>query len=102
MMENHGLQKHLEIDRVDNSRHYEPGNLKWSSKTEQMLNNRRTRLPKGFVFRQEEWPYSKDITERRIKAGWTREQIFEAARQAVSAKSKNYIQIRRRLESMTF
>jgi hypothetical protein len=37
-----GLRKDLTLDRRDNSRHYEPGNLRWASQTEQ-ANNRRPR-----------------------------------------------------------
>lgn len=32
--------KGLEIDRIDNSGNYEPGNVKWSTHSEQMLNRR--------------------------------------------------------------
>jgi hypothetical protein len=30
----------MSIDRIDNERHYEPGNLRWATKSEQMLNRR--------------------------------------------------------------
>ncbi len=32
----------LEIDRIDNEGNYEPGNVKWSTRSEQMLNTRRS------------------------------------------------------------
>jgi hypothetical protein len=31
---------HKQIDRIDNERHYEPGNLRWATKSEQMFNRR--------------------------------------------------------------
>jgi hypothetical protein len=101
MMEHCGLHRDKEIDRIDNNGHYEPGNLRWSTKSEQSRNTRRTRLPKGFVFKQEEWPYSKDIVERRVREGWSRERILEAARKAVAEKRRNWAEIEKRFESMT-
>lgn len=35
------------IDRIDNSRHYEPGNLRWATKTEQARNKRVYRRTKN-------------------------------------------------------
>jgi hypothetical protein len=32
------------VDRIDNSRGYEPGNVRWATRTEQMLNTRRARI----------------------------------------------------------
>lgn len=32
------------IDRVDNNRGYEPGNVRWATRSEQMLNTRRARM----------------------------------------------------------
>lgn len=101
MMENHGLCRELEIDRVDNDGHYAPGNMKWSTKREQMLNNRRTVMPKDFVFHQEEWPYCEWTTMKKLRSGKSREEVLAEAWAAVKAKSKNWMGILKRLESMT-
>lgn len=100
MMDHCGLQKDREIDRISNDGHYEAGNLKWSSKSEQMLNNRRTKVPRGFNYRENEWPYSKDTTLKYVRAGMSRGQILQMAREAVAAKRKNWRGIQKRLESM--
>lgn len=41
-----GWKPGLTLDRIDNDGNYEPGNVKWSTMTEQALNRR----PKGSVF----------------------------------------------------
>lgn len=43
--EHMGLNRHLEIDRKDNDRHYEAGNLRWASRKENANNTRRQRCP---------------------------------------------------------
>lgn len=101
MMENHGLQKEKEIDRVNNNGHYEPDNMRWASKSDQMRNNRRTKIPEGFKFQEEQWPLSRDITERMLRKGLTREEILAHAASIVSAKKKNWRQIAERFARTT-
>lgn len=40
----YGYADHLELDRIDNDRGYEPGNLRWATRREQMRHTRRTGL----------------------------------------------------------
>jgi hypothetical protein len=101
MMENHGLHKELEIDRVDNNGPYAPGNMKWSTKHEQMMNNRRTVMPKDFVFRKEEWPYCEWTTMKKLRSGMSREEVMAEAWSAVKRKKKNWRVILKKLESLT-
>jgi len=40
--------KGLELERINNDGHYEPGNVKWASRTEQLLNRRTHPNATGF------------------------------------------------------
>jgi hypothetical protein len=72
--------KHHSIDRIDNNRHYEPGNLRWATAAEQNRNKRAyQRTPEGERLRRLA-AIRTDYTEvglmRYIKRGWTDEQII--------------------------
>lgn len=99
--DNLGLRQDLTLDRVDNDGHYQRGNLRWATYRQQAFNNRQTVLDENFVFRQNEWPYSKETTMRKLREGKTRKQIIASARRAVREKRKNHRGIHARLESMT-
>jgi len=88
-----------ELDRVDNDRGYAPGNLRWATRAQNQANRRNTILAE---FHQGEWPYEERTTRRKLREGYTREQIIEQARLAVKEKRKNWRRIERRLQSMTF
>lgn len=86
------------IDRIDNDGPYGPGNLRWASLSQQMSNQRRTRLRE---FHQEHWPYAEDTVRRKLREGKTRQQIIGEARLAVQERRKAWRTIEARLQSMT-
>lgn len=101
----HKNYKGVEIDRVNNDGHYEPGNLRLATRTENTRNRRNTttvmwrgeRMPAiEFVS-----PYAYTPTCRYAKQGMTGEQIIEQAKEAVRTKRKNWRGIAARLASMT-
>ena len=77
------------LDRKDNDGHYEPGNLKWSTVSEQGRNRRGNRIVTAFGQTRTitEWSEISGISwytiGRRDKAGWTKER-------AVSEPARNY------------
>lgn len=97
IQENLGLQVDMELDRVDNSGHYAPGNLKWSTKEENNRNKRTTKVPTPMAVS----PYAPTTTARLQRSGMTPGQIVEHAKLAVLEKRKGWRTIAARLESMT-
>jgi hypothetical protein len=73
------------LDRIDNSRGYEPGNVRWATKKEQMRNRRNNhRLTfNGETHSTVEWSEIVGIKPKtikwRIKAGWTIERALTQA-----------------------
>lgn len=101
IVENLGLPQRaerLEIDRVDNSKGYAPGNLRWVTRAQNCANRRNTRIVE---WRPEDWPYARTTVVRMLRAGLTREQILDEAWYAVEGRRKNWRRIKRWFESMT-
>jgi hypothetical protein len=74
------------LERIDNDRGYEPGNVKWATRTEQQRNRRNNRL---LTIQGETMTYSAWATrlgvdwstiDRRVRRGWTDEQIIAPSR----------------------
>ena len=99
VMDNLGLEKPKELDRIDNDGHYETGNIRWATRTQQSLNQRRSVMPQGWD--PDAWPYSRPVVTRKLAAGMTREEIIADAEKAVAERRKNWRGIQAKLASMT-
>ena len=93
------VRREYELDRIDTNGHYEPGNIRFVPRRENVSNRRCTVLSE---WDQKYWPYSQNVVTRMLSAGKSREEIIESARKAVQEKRKNWRNISARLESMTY
>ena len=90
VMENLGLDRSKQIDRCDNSGHYEPGNIRYVTSSQNNSNKRNNVCPKDFVFIAEDWPYGEFKVRQFLGEGMTREQILGRAQQSVVQKRKGW------------
>jgi hypothetical protein len=73
------------LDRIDNDRGYEPGNVRWGSVEEQQNNTRRSRkfTFKGRTLTMAQWARELGVDRRvihgRLKRGWSVEDALTAA-----------------------
>lgn len=100
MMENfQDLSHNLEIDRIDNNKDYEPGNIRLVPRTINQNNKRTTVLTH---WDQKYWPYARSVVIKKLSGGLNREGIITEAKKAVQEKKKNWRLIEARLEFMTY
>jgi peptidoglycan/xylan/chitin deacetylase (PgdA/CDA1 family) len=85
--ENLGLHAELEIDRIQNDGHYEPGNLRYATRRENNLNRSNTKLDPAWVFNPTDWPYGEKHVRKLLYAGFDREAILAHAWEMAHAKS---------------
>lgn len=101
-MANLGLHPELEIDRIDNNRHYAPGNLRWVTDRQQIMNRRNTKMPVSWVFRQAEWPLCRTTVEKKLRAEMTRKQILNEAKARVARRPGHWLRLAAWFASSTF
>lgn len=94
--------KGLDIDREDNSGHYEPGNLRLVTRSANAHNTRRAVVSDAdVVWAETGSPYRLNTTLRMLRTRLTRNEIMEAAHTAVAEKRKNWRTIRDRLRELS-
>lgn len=79
VQEHLGLQRSLELDRIDNNGHYEPGNLRWATGAQNMANGRKQRVSAefhDFRMRHPEVRYADATLRRLLLNGMTTAQII--------------------------
>lgn len=91
--------KEMEIDRIDNDKDYEVGNLRFATHKENNRNKRNTVLSE---FKQIHWPYSYPVVIRKLSVGANRNRIIADAMKAVTERRKNWRIISARLDFMTY
>lgn len=81
-----------ELGRIDNSRGYEPGNCRWSTRSENSRNRRSSRLlayrgeTRALVAWCELLGLPRDTVRKRLEAGWS---VAESLETPVRAKAPN-------------
>jgi hypothetical protein len=76
--QNLGLRPRLELDRIDNDGHYEPGNLKYSTRAQQTSNTRKRRVNAAmhaFRLAHPDVTYADETLKKLIRSGLTWPQI---------------------------
>lgn len=98
VIENLGLNREQELDRIDNNGNYAPGNLRYATHREQQFNMQKTKstLP-DYLWAEKDSPLAFFTTRRYLIAGLSRAQIVERAKLSVFEKRKNWRGIRARL-----
>lgn len=98
-----GLIRHLDIDRKDNNGDYAPGNLRYATRSLNMMNQRRSKLTvDDYMFALTESPYSLRTTREYIAKGYPKEAIIGLAFKAVLDRRRNWRDIERALAKLGY
>lgn len=100
---NLGLHRHLELDRIDNSKGYAPDNLRWATHRQNNLNKQLSKIAETDIrWAETQSPYALNTTLRLLRQGFSQNQILAQAKQAVQNKRKAWKSIALRLEQLGY
>lgn len=103
IQENLGLNRDLEIDRINNNGNYRPGNLRYATHRDQQFNKRNSKLTRAdLVWATEKSPLALNTTRRLMADGLSQEDVVERAKKAVTEKRKSWRSIRDRLAQLGY
>lgn len=103
IVDNLGLHADMELDRINNDGHYEPGNLRWATRTTQSHNKRTSRVgEEAYTWGRSRSPYAWNTTKRLLISGVSPEEMVERAKQAVAEKRKGWRGLQERLVSLGY
>jgi hypothetical protein len=79
VMENLGLHREKEVDRVNNHGHYAPGNLRWVTRRQNMANARGSHSKAFHLFRQQypEIRYADNTLRNLLRRGLSFQEIVD-------------------------
>lgn len=105
----HPSYSKVEIDRIDNQGHYEPGNLQLATRREQMENRAITKWIEyrgehmtSWKFAKELSPFHPSATNRYARQGLTGEQIIARALDIVNRRYKKWKQLAQRCKELGY
>lgn len=94
-----GIYLGQDLDRIDNEGHYEPGNVRWATRGENMRNARSSKLRS---WDQKYWPYGEGQVRQLLAQGMNRQDIMQHARDVVAQRGPWWKTVEKRLQSMTY
>lgn len=80
VQENLGLRKDLELDRIDNDGHYEPGNLRYRTRSQNQSNTRKTRTNAAmhaFRLAHPHIRYADETLKKLLRSGMTWQAVID-------------------------
>jgi hypothetical protein len=98
-----GLHREKELDRIDNNGDYAPGNLRYVTRSQNAMNQRRSKMTEATKnWAETKSPFSISTTNKYFRKGFPPEAIVGLAYKAVMDKRKNWGAIKAKLKRLGY